>query len=161
MPEVTPFNPLLTFKFQVYFLDESEPIVGISKMGALKQKSNKVAFRSGGHTRNSSSQIPGGVEYEPVSFEQGLGLDDGRFEQWALAANNWKNGQAGHQPTAFRKNLRVNVLDLSGTVAKSYVLTDCWVSEYQALPEMDANNTNTVGINTFTVELEGWYRDEA
>jgi phage tail-like protein len=159
MPEVTPYNPLLTFKFQIYFLDDPEPIVGVSKMGALKQKTTKVAYRSGGHARNSASQIPGGVEYEPVTFEQGLGLDDGRWEEWAFAANNWKNGQAGHQADAFRKNLRVNVLRLDGGVAKSYVLTDCWVSEYQALPELDANSMSTVGINTFTVELEGWYRD--
>ena len=32
----------------------------------------------------------------------------------------------------------INVLNLQGTVAISYRLYRAWVSEYQALPEMDA-----------------------
>jgi phage tail-like protein len=159
MPLVVPFQPLLTFKFLIYFVDEGDdPVLGMTKMGALKQKTQNVAFRTGGHAWNSASQIPGGVEYEAVTFEQGLGLDDGRFEGWALAANNWKDGQAGHQPEAFRKNLRVDVMNTQGEVKLSYILADCWVSEYQALPELDANNLNTVGISSFTVQLEGWRR---
>lgn len=160
MPEVLPFNPLLTFKFQVYFIEDGDtPIAGVSKMGALKQKTQNVSFRTGGHAWNSAAQIPGGVEYEPVAFEQGLGLDDGRFEDWALAANNWKDGQAGHNPEAFRKHIRVDVLNTQGQIKRSYIMADCWVSEYQALPELDANNLNTVGISSFTVQMEGWRRE--
>ncbi len=73
MPEVIPYNPLLTYKFRIYFTDDNNPIAGVSKMGALKQKTQNVAWRAGGHMWNSAAQIPGGAEYEPVAFEQGLG----------------------------------------------------------------------------------------
>lgn len=159
MPEVLPYNPLLTYKFRIYFVEDGDtPIAGVSKMGPLKQKTQNVAFRTGGHSWNSASQIPGGVEYEPVSFEQGLGLDDGRFENWAMAVNNWKDGHAGHLPDGFRKDLRVDVLDSAGRIGMSFLLADCWVSEWQSMPELDANNLNTVGIASFTVQLEGWRR---
>lgn len=159
MPSVVPFNPLLTYKFQLYFVDQGDaPLLGMTKMSALKQKTQNVTFRTGGHIWNSASQIPGGVEYEAVTFEQGLGLDDGRLEDWAMAANGWKDGQAGHQPKAFRHNLRVDVMNTQGEIRLSHILHDCWVSEYQALPELDANNLNTVGISIFTVQMEGWSR---
>ncbi len=159
MPEALPFNPLLTFKYRLYFTDEGDnPIAGISKMGAIKQKNEAVAWRSAGHAKNSSSQIPGGTTYEPIAFEQGLGLDDGRFEAWALAASNWKEGQGGHDVESFRRDLRVDVMNLKGDPELTYIINDAWVSEYQALPELDANNVNTVGISTFTVQFEGWYR---
>ena len=36
----------------------------------------------------------------------------------------------------------------------------CWVSEFAALPDMDAN-ANAVAIQTLKLENEGWARDEA
>lgn len=159
MPEVLPYDPLLTFKFRLYFADDGDkPVAGISKMGALKQKTEAVAWRAAGHMRNSSCQVTGGTTYEPVAFEQGLGLDDGRFEGWAMACSTWKEGDGGHNRARFRRDLRVSVLDLSGKTRLTYVMNGAWVSEYQALPEMDANNMNTVGISSFTVVYEGWYR---
>jgi phage tail-like protein len=159
MPQATPFNPLLIFKFLVYFPDEGdEPVLGINKMTAVKEKREAIAWRSAGHIKNSSSQIPGGTTIEPITFEQGLGLDDGRFEDWALAASNWRNGQAGHEADAFRKRVKVDVLDLAGTPKLTYFFEDCWVSECTMLPELDGNNMNTVGIRSFTCQMEGWYR---
>lgn len=159
MPDVIPYNPLLTFKYRLYFTEEGDnPIAGISKMSALKQKNEAVSWRAAGHAKNSASQIPGGTTYEPVTFEQGLGLDDGRFESWALAVSNWKEGDGAHDPANFRKDLRVDVLDLSGVTRLTYIINDAWVAEYQAVSELDANTTNTVGIASFTVNFEGWYR---
>lgn len=161
MPEAVPFNPLLTFKYRLYFTDEGDqPIAGISKMGAIKQKNEAVAWRAAGHAKNSASQIPGGTTYEPIAFEQGLGLDRGRFETWALAVSNWKEGDGGHDPVRFRRDLRVDVMNLKGETELTYIINGAWVSEYQAMPELDANNMNTVGISTFTVQYEGWYRQE-
>lgn len=159
MPEAVPFNPLRIFKFKLYFMDDGDnPIAGVSKMGALKSKNESIAWRSAAHVKNSASQIPGGTSYEPVTFELGLGLDDGRFETWAFSTSSWKEGQGAFDDAAFRKDLRVDVLDLSGVGKLSYILSSAWVSEYQALPELDANNMNTIGIQSFTVQYEGWSR---
>ena len=39
-----------------------------------------------------------------------------------------------------------------------YNVFRCWVSEYQALPDLDAN-ANAVAIQHVKVENEGWERD--
>lgn len=156
MPEVIPYNPLLIFKYLVYFVEDGDnPLLGISKMGAGKLKNEMISWRAAGHVKNSASQIPGGTTWEPIAFEQGLGLDDGRLETWALATSNWKEGQGGHDPANFRKDLRVDVLNLSGETALTYLISQAWVTEAQLFPELDANNLNTVGIFNLTVAHEG------
>jgi phage tail-like protein len=45
-----------------------------------------------------------------------------------------------------------------GQVALRYFLYRCWVSEFTALPDMDAN-ANAVAIESLKIELEGWARD--
>jgi phage tail-like protein len=158
MVETYLHQALRTFKFQVYFLDEGDtPVLGVNKIGQLTAKTEAIAYRAGGYGKNSAAQIPGGQSFEPVPFEQGLALDDGRFETWALAANNWRDGAGGHRLADFRKHLRIDVLNLSGEIALTYVMNNCWVSELK-LPELDANNLNTIAVQALTVVHEGWYR---
>jgi phage tail-like protein len=40
----------------------------------------------------------------------------------------------------------------------AYNVYNCWVSEYLALPDLDAN-ANAVAIQHIKVECEGWSRD--
>ena len=47
-----------------------------------------------------------------------------------------------------------------GQVALRYFLHGCWVSEFTAVPELDAN-ANAIAIETIKIELEGWERDPA
>ena len=42
----------------------------------------------------------------------------------------------------------------------AYNVFRCWVSEYQAIPELDAS-ANAVAIQTLTLQNEGWERDYA
>jgi phage tail-like protein len=61
----------------------------------------------------------------------------------------------------FRKDVVViDVFNLQGALATSYVLHRCWVSEFQALPELDASG-NAIAIQTLTIQNEGWERDVA
>ncbi|HRF06913.1 MAG: phage tail protein [Candidatus Competibacter phosphatis] len=149
-------DPYRTFKFQV--LIDGKPVAGLRKMGALKKTTEAVEWRTGGdptHVR----KLPGGTKYEPITLEQGL-THDPVFEQWANLVNNI-DGDAAMSLVSFRKDIVINVLNLQGTVAISYQIKRAWVSEYQALPELDAGTTNTVGIQTIKLEHEGWDRDEA
>ncbi|WP_414519960.1 phage tail protein, partial [Nostoc sp. PCC 9305] len=41
--------------------------------------------------------------------------------------------------------------------ATSYNIFGCWVSEYQALPDLDAS-ANAVAIEYIKIENEGWER---
>jgi hypothetical protein len=46
-------------------------------------------------------------------------------------------------------------------IAISYKLFRAWVSDFQSLPDFDAGSMNAVGIQTITLQHEGWERDPA
>jgi phage tail-like protein len=127
-------------------------------MGALKKKVSEVKWRSAGDPSHQRV-MPGGTEYEAVTLEQGL-THDPVFENWANLVNNIQ-GDGAISLVNYRKDIVINVLNLQGQVAISYKLYRAWVSEYQALPEFDANSMNAVGIQTLTLQHEGWERDTA
>ncbi|MFT6925771.1 MAG: phage tail-like protein [Psychromonas sp.] len=150
------FDPYRTFKFQC--LIDGRAVAGLQKMGALKKTTEQVKWRSAGDPSHQRV-IPGGTSYEAVTLEQGL-THDPVFEQWANLVNNIE-GDGGVSLLNYRKDIVINVLNLQGQVAISYKLLRAWVSEYQALPELDSNSMNTMGIQTLTLQHEGWERDSA
>jgi phage tail-like protein len=148
------YDPYRTFKFQV--LIDGKPVAGLKKMGALKKKTEAVKWRTAGDPSHERV-LPGGTSYEPVTLEQGL-THDPVFEQWANLVNNFE-GDSAMSLKSFRKDIVINVLNLQGQVAISYKLFRAWVSDFQALPDLDAGSMNTVGIQTITLQHEGWQRD--
>ncbi len=150
------FDPYRTFKFQCVI--DGQAVAGLQKMGALKKTTEQVKWRSAGDPSHQRI-MPGGTSYEAVTLEQGL-THDPVFENWANLVNNIQ-GDAAISLVNYRKDIIINVLNLQGQVAISYKLFRAWVSEYQAIPEFDANSMNTVGIQTLTLQHEGWERDTA
>lgn len=151
------YDPYRTFKFQVVIAGRT--VAGLSKMGALKRTTESVKWRAAGDV-SYQRNIPGGSSFEALTLEQGLSHDT-IFEEWANAVNNVADGDAGMSLLNYRRDIVINVLNLQGVPAISYRLLRAWVSEFQALPEFDANNMNTVGIQTITVQHEGFIRDLA
>jgi len=149
-------DPYRTFKFQI--LIDGKPVAGLKKMGALKRKTEAIKWRTAGDP-SKERILPGGTSYEPIALEQGLSHDP-VFESWANLVNNIE-GDAAMSLKNFRKDIVINVLNLQGQVAISYKVFRAWVSEYQAVPEMDAATMNAVGIQTLTLQHEGWQRDTA
>jgi len=84
---------------------------------------------------------------------------DTEFEQWA---NKVRNNRAGTGEEVslndFRKEIIIEVYNEAGQLALSYKVFRCWVSEYQALPDLD-ENANAVAIQHIKLENEGWERD--
>lgn len=150
------FDPYRTFKFQVII--DGRPVAGLSKMGALKKKTEPVKWRSAGDPSHERV-MPGGTSYEPVTLEQGL-THDSVFEKWASLVNNIQ-GDAAMSLKNYRKDIVINLMNLQGQVAISYKLYRAWVSDYQAMPELNAGSMNAVGIQTITLQHEGWERDTA
>jgi phage tail-like protein len=148
-------DPYRTFKFQVVI--GGRTVAGLSKMGAITKSTEAVKWRSGGDP-SYQRVMPGGTSFEAVTLEQGLSHDP-IFEEWANAVNNVANGDAGMSLVNYRRDIVINVLNLQGTPAITYNLRRGWVSKYQALPDFDANNMNTVGIQSITIEHEGFTRD--
>ena len=58
----------------------------------------------------------------------------------------------------FRKDIIIEVYNEAGQLAIAYKVYRCWVSEFQALPDLDAN-ANAVAIQHLKLENEGWERD--
>ncbi len=148
-------DPYRNFKFKIKW--DNEYVAGLSKCGALKKTTDVVDWREGGDPSHGR-KLPGLTKYEPITLEAGI-THDTAFEDWAGLVNNFAGGDAAMSLKNFRKdNIVIDVFNLQGTVVMSYVVHRCWVSEFQALPELDASG-NGVMIQTLTLVNEGWERD--
>lgn len=148
-------DPYRTFKFQV--LIDGKPVAGLKKVSALIKKTEVVEWRTSGDP-TQVQKIPGRTLYEPITLEQGL-THDPVFERWANLVNNI-DGDSAMSLKNFRKDIIINVFNMQGMVAISYAVKRAWVSEYQALPDLDAESC-LVGIQRIVLQHEGWVRDEA
>ena len=151
------FDPYKNFKFRVFFEGNTTPVAGISKVGMLKRTTEVVKHRDGGDP-SSSRKSPGRTEYDAVMLERGV-THDKDFEQWANKVWNFGAGLGSEVSLKdFRKNILIELYNEAGQLAIRYRLFRCWVSEFQALPDLDAN-ANAVAIQHIKLENEGWERD--
>ncbi|MEQ1528377.1 MAG: phage tail protein [Methylococcales bacterium] len=153
------FDPYKNFKFQVFFGSNTTPIAGVSKVSMLKRTTEVVKHREGGDP-SSSRKSPGRTEYEAITLERGV-THDKEFEQWANKV--WDYGAGLGKEVSlkdFRKDIIIKVYNESGQVAISYKVYRCWVSEFQAMADLDAN-ANAVLIQHIKLENEGWEQDDA
>ena len=149
------FDPYKNFKFRVRW--DGRYVAGVSKMSAFKRTTEVVKHRDGGDP-SSSRKSPGRTEFEAITLERGV-THDTEFERWANKVWNFGAGLGAEVSLKdFRKDMIIEVYNEAGQLALAYKVLPCWVSEYQALPEMDAN-ANAVAIQTLKLENEGWERD--
>ncbi len=149
------FDPYKNFKFRVKW--DNEYVAGVSKMSALKRTTEAVKHREGGDP-SSSRKSPGKTEYEAITLERGV-THDVAFERWANKVWNYGAGLGLEVSLAdFRKDITLELYNEAGQLVISYNVFRCWVSEFQAMPELDAN-ANAVAIQTLKLENEGWERD--
>ena len=149
------FDPYKNFKFRVKW--DGRYVAGISKVGGLKRTTDVVKHREGGDP-SSTRKSPGRTEYEAISLERGV-THDAEFEKWANKVWNFGSG-LGREVSLkdFRKDLIVEVYNEAGQLALAYKVYRCWVSEFQAQADLDAN-ANAVLIQSIKLENEGWERD--
>lgn len=151
------YDPYKNFKFRVKW--DGRYVAGVNKVGPLKRTTEVIDHRSGGDP-SAVYRSPGQTKYEAVTLEQGV-THDIAFEQWASKVWN-----AGATPGAevslsdFRKDILLEFCNEAGQTVMTYQLYRCWVSEYQALPELDASG-NAVAIRTLTLQTDYWVRDLA
>jgi len=149
------FDPYKNFKFRLKWDDKY--VAGLSKMSALKRTTEVIKHRSGGDP-SLSRKSPGRTEYEAITLERGV-THDLEFESWANKVWNFGAGLGSEMSLKnFRKDITIEVYNEAGQLAIAYKVYRCWVSEYQALPELDAN-ANAVAIQHIKLENEGWERD--
>ena len=153
----TRFDPYKAFKFRVKW--DGKYVAGVSKVSGLKRTTEVVEHREGGDP-STSRKSPGRAKFEAITLERGV-THDVEFEQWANKVWNFGSGLGAEVSLKdFRKDLIVELYNEAGQVVLAYKVFRAWVSEYQALPDLDAN-ANAVAIQTLKLENEGWERDYA
>lgn len=154
-------DPYKNFKFRVLWPSTREgnpvPVLGVSKVSALKRTTEVVTHRSGGENSHDKKS-PGRSSYEGITLERGI-THDPAFEQWANTVHEY-SGDAATDLVNYKRDLVLEVMNEKGHVALRYFLYQCWVSEFTAIPDLDAN-ANAIAIETIKIELEGWERDLA
>ena len=149
------YDPYKDFKFRLKW--DGRYIAGVSKVSGLRRTTEVVTHREGGD-RSTARKSPGGTPYDPIRIERGV-THDPEFERWANKV--WNHEADGGDEVSlrdFRKDLILELHNEAGQVVIAYRIYRCWPSEFQALPELDANN-NAVAIQALVLENEGWERD--
>lgn len=151
-------DPYKNFKFLVKF-DGKNPVAALQKCTGLKKTTELIEWRA---AENSSvvRKLPGRTSYAPITMEAGV-THDTAFEDWANLVNAYTGAKdaTGQMSLAkFRKDIRIELLNEQGNPVLAYNLHRAWVSEYQALPDLDANG-KAVAITMVKIEHEGFERD--
>lgn len=151
----TRYTPYINFKYKLKW--NGKYVAAVSKMSALKRTTEVIKHRDGGDP-STSRKSPGRNEFEPITLERGV-TQDLEFEQWANKV--WALGAGlGAEVSLkdFRRDIIIEVYNEAGQLVLAYNVYRCWPSEWQALPELDAN-ANAIAIQTLKLENEGWERD--
>jgi phage tail-like protein len=147
-------DPYKNFKFRVKW--DGKVVAGISKISGLKRTTEVIEYRQGSDP-SAVLKSPGRTTYEPITLERGV-THDPAFEDWANLV--WRRGVVGNEValSSFRKDIAIELLNEAGQVVIAYKVYRCWVSEFVALSELDANGA-AVAFQHIKLENEGWERD--
>jgi phage tail-like protein len=149
------FEPYSTSRFLLFFDKSRDPVAGVSKVTGLKRTTDPINYQEGGNPL--ARRGVGRTKYEPITLERGV-THDMSFEEWANAPQVLDQGAARASLRDLRKTIRIELQNERGQSVHRYIVYRCWVSEYQALPDLDAG-TNVVAIEHIKLEHEGWEHD--
>lgn len=149
------FDPYKSFRFLVYFGTSTSAVAGVSKVGMLKRSSDPIEYKEGGNAIILKGL--GRTKYDAILLERGL-THDTDFQDWADAAQKLDKGSPGTSLKNLRRDIRIELLNEAGQPVHRYIVHRCWVSEYQALPDLDAGGT-AIALEHIKVENEGWEKD--
>jgi len=149
-------DPYKNFKFRLKW--DGKCVAGISKLTVGLNRTTEVVQHRQGGDPSTSRKLPGRTKYDAVTLERGV-THDTEFQSWAN--NVWAfGGGLGSEISLknFRKDIILEFYNEAGQLTIAYRLHRCWVSEYLAMPDLDAN-ANAVAIQHIKLENEGWERD--
>jgi phage tail-like protein len=153
----TRYDPYKSYRFLVYFGTSTTPVAAVSKVTALKRSSDVIEYKEGGY--NIILKGLGRTKYDPITLERGV-TQDNDFLNWANAAQVLDNGHPTTSLANLRQEIRLQLLNEEGQPVRGYIIHRCWVSEFQALPDLDAG-ANAVALEHIKLENEGWEIDSS
>jgi phage tail-like protein len=149
------YSPYPTFRFLVYFGQSSTPVAAVSKVGALKRSSDVIEYKEGGNAIILKS--PARTKYEAITLERGV-TQDKDFITFANYAQVLDHGVPSTSMANLRREITIVLLNEEAQPVLRYFVHRAWVSEFQALPDLDAG-ANVVAIEHIKLENEGWEQD--
>ena len=149
------YSPYSNWKFLVYIGSSTTPVAAVSKVGALKRSTAVVEYKEGGNPVTLKG--PGRTTYDAITLERGVTFD-ADFQEWANATLTLDSGAASTSLKALRREVRIELLNEAGQPVYRFFVHACWVSEYQALPDLDAG-ANAIAIEHIKLENHGWEQD--
>ena len=149
------YDPYKTYRFLIYFGSSTAPVAAVSKISALKRSSDVIEYKEGGNPIILKGL--GRTKYEPITLERGL-TQDLDFANWANMAQVLDKGAPTTSLANLRQEVRIDFLNEEGEAVWRFMVHRAWVSEYQALPDLDAG-ANAIAIEHIKLENEGWEQD--
>src|SRR5262245_15119192 len=150
------FDPYKGFKFRVKW--DGRYVAGVCTVSKLTRSTELVEHREGGDP-STTRKSPGRTKFEAITCGRGV-THDTEFEKWANKVWNFGSGLGTEVSLKdFRKDIIIEVYNEAGQLALAYKVFRCWVSEFQTLPDLDANSNAAVAIQHIKLENEGWERD--
>jgi phage tail-like protein len=148
-------DPYKAFRFLVYFGDSTIAVAGVSKIGGMKRSSDVIDYKEGGNAIILKGL--GRTKYDAITLERGV-THDTEFEEWANAAQVLDKSAPASSLAKLRRRIRVELTNEAGQPVHRYLVHDCWVSEYQALPDLDAGGS-AIALEHIKLEHHGWEHD--
>lgn len=146
-------DPYKNYKFRIIM--DNKTVLGVSKVSALKRTTEVINHRSGGENIHEH-KTPGRTTYEAITLEHGI-THNTEFEKWASQIHPYENDST-IDLVNYKKDLILEIMNEKGQVALRYLLHRCWVSEFTAVPDLDAHEDD-IAIESIKIEIEGWTRD--
>src|SRR5215469_4409943 len=148
-------DPYSSYAFHVFLGGNTTPVAAVGGVGPVRRHTDVIEIREGGSA--ITRKVPGRTQYDPIMLARGI-THDTEFEDWANAVQVLTGGNPAASLVNFRKDMSIVLLNEERQPVRRYLFYRCWVSEYQALPFLDAG-TPTTAFERITVENEGWERD--
>jgi phage tail-like protein len=149
------YDPYKSYRFLVYFGTSTVPVAAVSKVTALKRTSDVIEYKEGGY--NIILKGLGRTKYDPITLERGV-TQDLDFLTWADATQKLDQGHPITSLANLRREIRIQLLNEAGQAVHGYIVHRCWVSEFQALPDLDAG-ASAIALERLKLENEGWEVD--
>jgi phage tail-like protein len=130
-------------------------VAAVSKVSAIKRSSDVIEYKEGGNAIILKGL--GRTKYDPITLERGV-TQDADFATWANYAQVLDSGSPNTSLANLRQEVAIVLLNEEAQPVIRYLVHRCWVSEYQALPDLDAGS-NAIAIEHIKLENEGWERD--
>jgi phage tail-like protein len=151
----TRYDPYKSYRFLVFFGTNTNPVAAVSKVTALKRSSDVIEYKEGGY--NIILKGLGRTKYDAITLERGV-TQDLDFITWADAAQKLDQGHPTTSLANLRQEIRLQLLNEEGQAVRGFIIHRCWVSEFQALPDLDAG-ANAIALEHIKLENEGWEVD--